>query len=187
VACSILLTDKFTNYAAFENVKAASANGIQFHPSSVDATKVPAELDGFRTMFSSFHHFPPAQARAILQNVVDAKQGIGIFEVTSRTASAVGMMFLWFLTPFLFTPSIRPFRWSRLFYTYVLPIIPLVLLFDGLVSCLRTYQPRELRELIGGLAAPEYRWETGEQAGTFGSLPITYLIGYPRGRPLPGN
>jgi hypothetical protein len=69
----------------------------------------------------------------------------------------------------------------------VLPIIPLVLLFDGLVSCLRTYQPRELRELIGGLAAPEYRWETGEQAGTFGSLPITYLIGYPRGRPLPGN
>ena len=186
-AYSILLTDKFPNLAAFENVKAASANGIDFHRSSVDATKVPAELDGFRTMFSSFHHFPPAQARAILQNAVDAKQGIGIFEVTSRTASAVAMMFLWFLTPFVFTPSIRPFRWSRLFYTYVLPIIPLVLLFDGLVSCLRTYQPRELRELISGLAAREYRWETGEQSGTFGGLPITYLIGYPRERSLPGN
>jgi hypothetical protein len=130
-------------------------------------------------MFSSFHHFPPEQARAILQNAVDAKQGIGIFEVTSRTASAVAMMFLWFLTPFVFTPAIRPFRWSRLLYTYVLPIIPLVLLFDGLVSCLRTYQPRELRELIDGLAASKYRWETGEQAGTFGGLRITYLIGYP--------
>jgi hypothetical protein len=186
-ACSILLTDKFPNLAAFENVKAASANGIDFHRNSVDATKVPVELDGFRTMFSSFHHFPPAQARAILQNAVDAKQGIGIFEVTSRTASALAMMFLWFLTPFVFTPSIRPFRWSRLFYTYVIPIIPLVLLFDGLVSCLRTYQPRELRELIKDLAAPEYRWETGEQSGTFGGLPIAYLIGYPRERPLPGN
>ena len=97
------------------------------------------------------------------------------------------MMFLWFLTPILFTPSIRPFRWSRLLYTYVLPIIPLVLLFDGLVSCLRTYQPRELRELIEVVAAPEYRWETGEQSGTFGGLPITYLIGYPRERPRPGN
>jgi hypothetical protein len=183
---SILLTDKFPNLAAFESVKAASANDIDFHRSSIDATKVPVELDGFRTMFSSFHHFPPAQARAILQNAVDAKQGIAIFEVTSRTASAVGMMFLWFLTPFVFTPSIRPFRWSRLLYTYVLPIIPLVLLFDGLVSCLRTYQPRELRELIKGLAAPEYRWEMGEQSGTFGSLPITYLIGYPRERSLPG-
>jgi hypothetical protein len=184
--CGILLTDKFPNVAAFENVRAKSANRIEFHRSPVDATKVAPELDGFRTMFSSFHHFPPAQARAILQNAVDAKQGIGIFEVTSRTLSAVGMMFLWFLTPFLFTPSIRPFRWSRLLYTYVLPIIPLVLLFDGLVSCLRTYQPRELRELTESLAAPEYRWETGKQSGTFGGLPITYLIGYPGDRPLPG-
>jgi hypothetical protein len=179
---SILLTDKFPNLVAFENVKAASANRIDFYRYSVDATKVPVELEGFRTMFSSFHHFPPKQARAILQNAVDAKQGIGIFEVTSRSASAVGMMFLWFLTPFIFTPSIRPFRWSRLLYTYVLPIIPLVLLFDGLVSCLRTYQPRELRELIEGLAAPEYRWVVGEQSGAWDSLPVTYLIGYLRER-----
>ena len=187
MACSILLTDKFPNLAAFENVKAASANGIEYYRSSVDATKVPPELDGFRTMFSSFHHFPPAQARAILQDAVDARQGIGIFEVTSRSVSAVAMMFLWFLTPFVFTPSIRPFCWSRLFYTYVLPIIPLVLLFDGLVSCLRTYHPCELRELISGLAAPGYRWETGDQPGTFGGLPITYLIGYPHERSLPEN
>lgn len=179
-AYCIWLTDKFPNLAAFENVKTASANGIDFYPGPVDATRVPVELDGFRTMFSSFHHFPPAQARAILQSAVDARQGIGIFEITSRSASAVGMMFLWFLTPFVFTPSIRPFRWSRLFYTYVLPIIPLVLLIDGLVSCLRTYQTRELRELIDGLAAPEYWWEIGEQPGTIGGLPVTYLIGYPR-------
>jgi hypothetical protein len=178
----IWLTDMFPNLAAFENVKAASPNAIDFCRAPVDAMKVPVELDGFRTMFSSFHHFPPAQARAILQNAVDARQGIGIFEITSRTPSAVCTMFLWFLTPFLFTPSIRPFRWSRMFYTYVLPIIPLVLLFDGLVSCLRTYRTRELRELIQGLAVTEYRWEIGEQSGNFGLLPVTYLIGHPRER-----
>lgn len=178
----ILLTDKFPNLVAFENVKAASTNGIDFYGSSVDAMDVPVELDGFRTMFSSFRHFSPAQARAVLQNAADARQGIAIFEITSRTASAVGMMFLWSLTPFLFTPAIRPFRWSRLLYTYVLPIIPLVLLFDGLVSCLRTYRKRELHELIEGLVAPEYCWEIGEQSGTFDSLPVTYLIGCPRNR-----
>jgi hypothetical protein len=178
----IRLTDRFPNLAAFEKVKAASANVIDFYRTSVDAMKVPVELDGFRTMFSSFHHFPPAQARAILQNAVDARQGIGIFEITSRTPSAVCMMFVWFLTPFLFTHSIRPFCWSRMFYTYLLPIIPLVLLFDGLVSCLRTYRTEELRELIHGLAVAEYCWEIGEQSGTFGLLPVTYLIGYPRER-----
>ena len=180
VAYRIYLTDKFPNLVAFENVKAASANGIDFCRSSVDAMKVPIELDGFRTMFSSFHHFPPAQARAILRNAIDARQGIGIFEITGRTALAISMMFLWFLTPLAFTPSIRPFRWSRLLYTYVLPIVPLVLLFDGLVSCLRTYRTRELRELIGELAGSKYWWEIGERSGTFGSLPVTYLIGYPR-------
>jgi hypothetical protein len=182
LAYRICLTDKFPNLVAFKNFKAASANGIDFHGSSVDAMKVPIELDGFRTMFSSFHHFPPAQARAILRNAVDARQGVGIFEITSRTPLAVSMMFLWFLTPLAFTPLVRPFRWSRLFYTYVLPIIPLVLLFDGLVSCLRTYRTRELWELVGELAGSEYWWEIGERSGTFRRLPVTYLIGYPRDR-----
>jgi hypothetical protein len=185
-AYRICLTDKFPNLAAFENIKAASAEGIDFYRNSVDALKIPVELDGFRTMFSSLHHFRPAQARAILQNAVDARQCIGIFEITSRSISAIGMMFLWFLTPFVFTPFIRPFLWSRLLYTYVLSIIPLVLLFDGLVSCLRTYQTRELRELIDGLAAPEYWWEIGEHPGNFGSLAVIYLIGYPRERTSAG-
>jgi hypothetical protein len=151
----IWLTDKFPNLRTFENIKAASVNGINVRRNSVDATNVPSELEGFRTLFSSFHHFSPSQARAVLQNAVDARQGIGVFEITSRTAAGLAMMLLWFLTPFVFTPFIRPFRWTRFLYTYLLPIIPLVLLFDGLVSCLRTYRTWELSELTYGLVAPE--------------------------------
>jgi len=44
---------------------------------------VPAELKGLRTMFTSFHHFLPEEARAVLQNAVDAGEGIGIFEITA--------------------------------------------------------------------------------------------------------
>lgn len=181
----ILLTDKFPNLVACEGTKIASANSVEYYRSPVDATCVPADLAGFRTMFSSFHHFPPAEARAILQNVVDSRQGIGIFEVTRRSTAAIALMFVWFLSPLIFTPFIRPFRWSRLLYTYVLPLIPLVLLFDGVVSCLRTYQPHELREMAQGLAGPEYRWEIGEQRAARGGPPITYLIGYPSETPFP--
>jgi len=80
----------------------------------------------------------------------------------------------------VFTPLIRPFRWSRLLCTYVLPIIPLVLLFDGVVSCLRTYSPLELREMIKKLPGSEYQWKVGEYSKASGQVPITYLIGYPR-------
>ncbi len=124
---------------------------------SVDAMKVPGELQGFRTMFTSFHHFPPEEARAILQNAVDTRQSIGIFEITRRAPSTIALMFPWALMPFIFTPLIRPFRWSRLLCTYVLPIIPMVLLFDGVVSCLRTYRPQELREMFEKLAGIQYQ------------------------------
>lgn len=181
---AILLTDKFPNLAACDSTKTISANGIEYYRSPVDATRVPADLAGFRTMFTSFHHFPPTEARAILQNAVDARQGIGIFEVTRRSVSAMAMMFVWFLSPLAFTPFIRPFRWSRLLYTYVLPLIPLVLLFDGIVSCLRTYEPSELSQIVKSLASSEYHWEIGEQRAAGGGPPITYLIGYPNETPL---
>ncbi|MEZ5362682.1 MAG: hypothetical protein R2748_10195 [Bryobacterales bacterium] len=39
----------------------------------------------------------------------------------------------------LMTPFIRPFRWSRLFWTYVIPVLPLAIFWDGVVSYLRAY------------------------------------------------
>lgn len=178
---SILLTDKDPNLRAFQNLRAASENHITFYPDSLDAMKVPRELKGFRTMFSSFHHFPPDEARAVLQNAVDADQNIGIFEITRRSPSTIGLMLPWVLMLFVCTPWIRPFRWSRLLWTYVIPIIPLVLLFDGVMSCLRTYRPQELRDIIEKLTVTEYRWEIGEHSEAPGKMPITYLIGYKRG------
>ncbi|HXQ37349.1 MAG TPA: hypothetical protein VN843_25290 [Anaerolineales bacterium] len=176
----VLLTDKYPNVRAFQKTRTAPQNHIAFYPDSVDALKVPRELQGFRTMFSSFHHFPAEEARAILQNAIDVGQSIGIFEITRRAPLTIALMFAWALMPFAFTPLIRPFRWSRLFCTYVIPIIPLVLLFDGVVSCLRTYRPQELREIIKKLSGIEYQWEVGEHSKTFGQAPITYLIGRPR-------
>jgi len=177
----VLLTDKYPNLQISQNVRAPFGNHT-FHPASVDARNVPRELKGFRTMFSSFHHFPPDEARAVLQNAVDASESIAIFEITRRAPSTIALMFPWALMPFFFTPWIRPFRWSRLLWTYLVPVVPLVLLFDGVVSCLRTHRPRELREIVAKLTAAEYQWEIGEHARAAAQMPITYLIGYPRAR-----
>ncbi len=174
----IWLTDKYPNLGAFQNVRTASDNHVTFYAGSVDAMAVPHELKGMRTMFTSFHHFPPEEARAVLQNAVDAGESIAVFEATGRTLSTIGLVSAWVLMLFVCTPWIRPFRWSRLLWTYVIPIVPSVLLFDGIVSCLRTYRPQELREMVAKLTAPEYQWEIGDHS--IGRAPITYLVGYPR-------
>jgi hypothetical protein len=182
-AIHVCLTDKYPNLGAFETLQAESEDRITFCSGSVDATNVPGDLKGFRTMFTSFHHFSPEQARAILQNAVDEGQNIGVFEMTKRAPLTIALMFPWALMPLFFTPWIRPFRWSRLFWTYVVPVVPFVFLFDGIVSCLRTYRPEELREMVQTLTENSYRWEIGEQSGAPAEMPITYLIGCAPVRP----
>ena len=179
VNVSVCLTDKYPNAGAVGQSSRLTAQSVRYHLQPVDATRVPDDLAGFRTMFSAFHHFRPEQARAILADAVRKRQGIAVFEGTHHSALAMLLMLLVPPMVLLMTPFIRPFRWSRLCWTYLIPVVPLVSLFDGLVSCLRTYSVQELRELTEGLDAKDYQWEFSEVKSTAGPLPITYLLGVP--------
>jgi hypothetical protein len=173
----ICLTDKYPNIAAFKRAHSISRGAISYCAESIDAARIPTGLRGFRTIFTSFHHFPPDQAAAILQNAVDNQQGIGIFEAPRRRPLCVLLTFLMPLAALLMVPFIRPFRFSLIFWTYVIPVIPFVLWFDGVLSCLRAYSLAELSQLILRLRPNHYKWEVGEKFGWLS--PVTYLLGYP--------
>jgi hypothetical protein len=174
---TVCMTDKYPNTLAFESLSRQTEGQVTFYPDAVNATNPPPELLGFRTIFTSFHHFQPQQALAILQNVVDARQGIGVFEAARRRPLTLLSTLLMFFGGFLTAPFIRPFRFSRLCWTYLIPVIPLVLFFDGVLSCLRAYSKDELLKLVSKVNADDYVWEIGEESG--GLAPITYLVGYP--------
>jgi len=179
LALNICFTDKYPNVAAFDHAKSLGQIRVRFHSIPVDATQIPDELDGFRTIFSTFHHFKPREARAILQDAVNKRRGIGIFEAAGRRIVTLLLTFLIPIATLLLTPYLRPFRWSRLVWTYVFPVIPFVLWFDGVMSCLRTYSLQELAELTSGLTSRGYEWKIGQERGGLFPVPITYLIGYP--------
>jgi hypothetical protein len=178
VPIDIWLTDRYPT-RALDPLRNVSWNRVHFHPDPVDATDAPAELNGFRTFFTSFHHFRPQEARAILQDAVNKQQGIGIFEVPGRRMLTVLLVFMVPVADLLLVPFMRPFQWSRLIWSYLIPVIPIVLWFDGIVSCMRTYSPAELGELIAGLPPNGYRWDIGEEKGSLFPVPVTYLIGFP--------
>jgi hypothetical protein len=188
VVDEVLLTDLFPNVQT--DHRATAGLRLDTWPDPVDATAVPPSLDGFRTLFTAFHHFPPVQAQALLQDAVDQGQGIALFEQTRRTLPALAVMLALPFLALLLTPFIRPWRPARFLWTYLLPAIPLVLLFDGLVSCLRTYTQAELHTLIARLTPapnrPPYRWEVGRVSSLLSPLGVTYAIGVPapvRGKP----
>lgn len=180
---TVVLSDKYPNLGAIERLAQMSNPAIRYISKSVDATQVPPELHGFQTLFTSFHHFRPEQARQILSDAARQGQGIGIFEATQRTPMALFSTLFVPLAVVLMTPWIRPFRWSRLFWTYLFPIMPLITLFDGLVSCLRTYTVEELSEMTRGLNANGFHWKMGTVKGKHSPVPVTYLIGLPGENP----
>jgi hypothetical protein len=176
----VLLTDKFPNTTKLQDREPPTANRIHFLSGSIDATRIPKYLRGFRTLFSSFHHLNPDEARGLLQDSVNRRQAIGVFEAPARHTLTLLSLLLIPIATWLFVPFRRPFRWSRLLWTYLIPVIPFVLFFDGLISCLRAYSVGELQEMTKGLQSSGYRWELGERTGGWLPVRITYLIGCPQ-------
>jgi hypothetical protein len=175
----VCLTDKYPNAAALDRL-AATTPGIRFEAESVNATAVPARLAGFRTVFTAFHHFRPADAQAILAAAVRDRQGIAIAEASSRSWAALAMQPLVPLAVLALTPAVRPFRWSRLFWTYLVPVLPAAILFDGVVSTLRVYTPEEMLAMGREVGGEAYEWEAGVERPVGSPIPIPYLIGVPR-------
>jgi hypothetical protein len=173
----VRLTDIYPNQAAFERVSGATDGMVQAIYEPVDAQRIPPELVGFRTVFTAFHHFTPAQARAVLEDAVNQRQGIAVFDASRRDVFTMFTVFFVPLLTLVLAPRMRPFRWSRLFWIYCLPVIPFTVWFDGIMSCLRSYSKEDMAELAAGLNTENYRWESGDVRA--GYRAITYLIGIP--------
>jgi hypothetical protein len=173
----VCLTDCYPDLEAFERAQGISKGALTYHAEPVDATHVPNLLPGFRTMFQAFHHLRPDQARALLADAVAKGEGVGVFESGSRSSLTIVEALGTPLRVLLLAPFVRPFRWARMFWTYLVPALPLVFWFDVLVSCLRVYSGPELRDLTAGL--DRYRWDIETVRGKWIPFPITYLIGVP--------
>lgn len=171
----IMLTDFYPNLSAFEFTK-KKANNFEFMEKPVDARDVPPELMGLRTQFLSLHHFKPDEAKQILQNAIDSQNSIAIFEAQERSLPSILAMLFSPLTVLLTTPFITPFKLGRIIFTYLIPVVPLFVLWDGIVSSLRTYSVEEMKELVVKLNGAEaYEWEVDRVKS--GPGVILYLLG----------
>lgn len=183
VVASVTLTDLYPNTEAAERINAASATAqVRYHLRPVDAGQVPDALRGVRTMVGSFHHMPPPVARRILQDAFEKRQALCVVEISDNSQPR----WLWWaaipavvLMVFLLTPFIRPLRLRQVLLTYVLPVLPLVIAWDGAVSNARTYSEEDLKELLVGLEAPDYRWEINRPRAPGAPATLITLLGLP--------
>jgi hypothetical protein len=176
----ITLTDLFPNKEALRSM--SDKNPIfDYRATPVDVLDMDVELEGVRTLFSSFHHFDTHQAVSIVQDAVNKQMPICIFEFTGRRLlnfllTPVSMLILF--TAMLFKKRLT---FSRLLFSYLIPLVPLIYLWDSMVSHLRTYSQAELKAILNRVDnADSYEWEIGEATSPKTPLKNSYLIGYPK-------
>lgn len=176
----ITLSDLFPNTLISKHLSNNTKGAISYVAWPVDATSVPCELNGFRTLFSGFHHFDPVKATAVIKNAIESQRAIAIFDGGNRNGWMIlSIMVLHPILIFLCTPLIRPIHVSRLLFTYVIPVIPLCTVWDGIVSVLRLYKPKEMLEMAKQAdLSYSYVWDSGMVRNKYG-MSIAYLVGYP--------
>ena len=175
----VRLTDLHPDGDTWAWLEARAIRDVTGHPGRVPADAVPAELAGVRTVFDGLHHLPPAAVRAVLADA--SRKGVPLLAAEAVERSALGLLgvlasplLVWLVTPFL-----RPLSVTRLVFTYVVPLVPLLVLWDGVVSVLRCYRPAELLALAQGLPGDlEWRVERARPRGPA----ATFLTGTPRQR-----
>ncbi|KAK3945679.1 hypothetical protein QBC46DRAFT_302907 [Diplogelasinospora grovesii] len=184
-----VLTDLHPHVEDWQKAASASPN-LSYIPDSVDAANAPADLVGrykrdgkkvFRLFNLAFHHFDDPLARAILKNTVETSDGFGIFELQERNFSSFLTCCAFGLGIMLVAPY---YAWvwrspMTLFFTYIVPILPFVLVFDGWMSALRTRTPDEVEVLLRtcGAGTPEEiskHWEVRSGKSMF-LWPFGYL------------
>ncbi|KAI9743072.1 MAG: hypothetical protein M1818_003367 [Claussenomyces sp. TS43310] len=179
-----VLTDLHPHLPDWTEASKKSEN-LTFVSKPVDAANAPVDLidnDGkkvFRLFNLAFHHFDDDLGRAILRNTLETADGFGIFELQERTISSLVTIFFMGLLFALITPFYFWRSPGHLFFTYVIPIIPFVLVVDGYISCLRSRSPDEVHALMKQCGTPSDGWaiKSGSAQHTWPSGYMIYIMG----------
>ena len=173
----VVFTDKYPSPKLAEKLK--NLKGFTYSSESVDAKDVPNSLNGTRTIFNGLHHFPPQDAQKIIENSIQHKQPIIVFEILQRSWNDIIIVSIF--TPFyilLFMPFFMKISLKNIFFTYILPIFPLMFTWETIISNLRCYKEEELIKMLQESDKEQaYTYDIGSYRCKF--FPVLYLIAYP--------
>jgi hypothetical protein len=179
---SIVLTDLYPQAEQWRQLCGhnPTCGNITYANESVDATK-SVKHGGIRTVMGAFHHFPPHVATLILRSAVAANVPFVAVELTQR--SVLGILVIVALTIISAVVSFPAVVWHAPRSLVLYPLAVFVLVFDGIVSCLRTYTNDEWLELAqkadpGGCM--EWEVVTKSTDYIYMLLPIRALVGIPK-------
>jgi hypothetical protein len=152
VAC-----DLFPDVENYRELEARDPGRVRAMTEPVDFTQPRVwEPDTLLVLCATFHHIPPELRRQTLAAITQSAQGVMIFEPIQN--NPLSMLFV--LTS-IFSAIASPLWWRRpgvlrrVLWCWVVPVVPLMFVWDGLVSCVRQWKPQRWRDELAHLLPPD--------------------------------
>ena len=161
---SVTLSDLYPNIGTWRRIVEQWPERVDFVDRPVDATHIPADLEGdMVTVVNALHHFPPKVVEELFREVTQRGSSIFIAEAFARSFGRASA----YIPALITAAAVNPFvcerrRFGKLLITFAFPVFMLTGGWDWAVSTMRIYQPDELIA-IGRRIAPHYRWTEGEE------------------------
>ncbi|MAA80638.1 MAG: hypothetical protein CL916_15385 [Deltaproteobacteria bacterium] len=172
----ITLSDQYPNLESFQTLYQQSNGAIDHRKEATDARSIETPDNTVRTMFLALHHFSPSDAQKIFQNSINHNNPIVVFEIQQRNLFDIILMLIHIPISMIVLPFTKP-CWKQVLCTYLIPIIPLCITWDGMISSLRTYSKKELFAMTGSCNDPGYQWTHGTVSHPLHS--VSYFMGLP--------
>jgi hypothetical protein len=143
----------------------------QQHPGTVRPVFEPVDFSqphdfgpsAAAVLVGTFHHIPQGLRSETLRALTQSARHVMVFEPLRNTLLSILLVFTAIfpalLLPFYRFGSAGTLR--RILWCWLIPVIPFMFLWDGVVSCLREWSPRrwkeELARVVGPGRQPEIR------------------------------
>ena len=154
---SLRVSDLYPNGALYHTLEQEYPNLIQADRQSVDFSRpMDFPLGSLLVLSASFHHLPPAARMRSLKAL--SAYRVAIFEPLRCNPASLLFSLLGFF-PGIATPlrlwNQRPGNWRRVLWCWLVPLAPIMIVWDGLVTCLRCWTDKEWKEHVTQVIAAD--------------------------------
>jgi hypothetical protein len=135
------------------------------------------QQSGMYLFVNSFHQLPAITAKKTLEEIAKSRNPVVVVEGNNDSLwQLIGMTIFVPFTVILSAPFVKPFRWSRILFTYIIPVLPFIISIDGCIALLKLYNPKDLNKLTSSIKVSGYKWTAGKKDNGRGGK-IIYLTG----------
>ncbi|KAE8387420.1 hypothetical protein BDV23DRAFT_128085 [Aspergillus alliaceus] len=177
-----VLTDLHPRLEEWSAVSRRQEN-ISFISQPTDAARcerlAPKDRKECRVFNLCFHHFDDQHASTILRKATESADSFIIFEFAQRNFTSLLNIPVMLLFPFWYTLCRYKSSPLHLFFTYVIPLLSILIAFDGSVSTARCRTSEEIQTLLRreDLSLSDWEFRSGHRILFKPFVHVYYFIG----------